>query len=312
MSTTATIGIRAAAYALPQAVNRISDWGAANSAPPGLIEALRGNGVDRYYDSDDAPLTHLAVAAAQKAIAQAGIEPDEIDMLIYAHTSVLSVAPPPASIVSLIQQKLALRRAVSFCITQQNCTSVLVAMRMARATMIAQPQVGNALVVSADQMRGCLKRYRPIADAGVHSDGACAVLLSRTHTENTVCAIRSAVDGRSFLGRLGEMEPNPNLYLLTVAMLRRTIRAAGISVSDIQWIMPHHVAQSAWLKIMALLNLPEDRLFDMNFSSKGHVFGCDPIINFADFLDRTPDASGYVVLYSTGLDGCQAAAVIRC
>jgi 3-oxoacyl-[acyl-carrier-protein] synthase-3 len=217
--------------------------------------------------------------------------------------------PPPESTVAELQRRCGLARARGISVAHQNCVSPIVAMRLAQMMTQSDERVRNVLIVVADQMRSSTDQFRIIDDGGIHSDGACAVILSRDWPRNEVLGLHHTIDGRFFTGRLAQIEYNERYYWATVMLIREALAGAGLQIRDISRLLPHHVNLPAWKKIVRLLRLPEDVLFESNFARIGHVFGCDALI---DFVDSPPGVAGEtILLYSSGLGGCHGAVVLR-
>lgn len=305
--TNINLGIRAAAYHLPVTSFDIGEWAKRHDVGEERVEALRANGVGTYYDSRDRPTREMAFDAVLAAMEQATIDAEEIDVLIFAHTTVESVVPPPASLTGQLQVRLGLRRAKCFSIAQQNCVSPLVAVRLARTMMQTNNSIRNVIIVASDQIRSGIDHLRVIELGGMHSDGACALILSRDWPHNRILSVHHSAEARYYLGSLESMEFIEGYYLATAATIRRAVHDAGLEMADIGSILPHHVGLAAWYKIMRFFRLPEERLFVKNFPRLGHIFGCDGIIDFADCAGAFERP---LVIYSNGLCGCYGAMVV--
>ncbi|MDC6167150.1 3-oxoacyl-ACP synthase [Paucibacter sp. XJ19-41] len=305
--TEPVLGIRSAAYHLPPRSFDIGEWAQRHGLARDRVEALRVNGVGRYHDSCDRPTREMALDAAAAAFGKAELDAAEVDVLMFAHTAVESVVPPPASLTSFLQSRLGMSKARCFSVAQQNCVSPIVAVRLAETMMRADASVRHVLVVASDQIRSGIDHLRVIELGGMHSDGACAMVLTRDWERNRVLATTNSTEARYYLGSLEAMEFIEGYYLSTAATLRRAVHDAGLEMSDIGAILPHHVGLTAWQKVMRFLRLPPERLHTDGFASKGHVFGCDAIIDFSEWKggeDRP------LVLYSNGLCGCYGAMVV--
>jgi len=144
----------------PIPFNRIEDvLGKITEAPPKLlnwIERVRPIfrellGIDAYYYALD-PVTRrptednvtLSVKSAERALAMAGIEAAEIDLLVYAGILMENVCPPTSV---LIQEKLKIPECADFAI-HSNCTSVYKALQLA-SDLLANGRYSNALIVTS-------------------------------------------------------------------------------------------------------------------------------------------------------------------
>jgi 3-oxoacyl-[acyl-carrier-protein] synthase-3 len=127
------------------------------------------------------------VAATQRALTDAALLPREIDALLFAGALPLAHQRRANSRLrhhswlllcgSWLQEELGLDRATVSGIAQQGCAGMFSALRVARALLIAEPQLEHVLCVGADALPSGACReilYNVISDA------ACAAIVSRT------------------------------------------------------------------------------------------------------------------------------------
>src|SRR5262249_40430642 len=122
-------------------------------------------------------LTDLAEVAARRALAAAGREPYDIDLIVFGTTSFDDQAPNQAS---GLQQRLGAVRAASMDVNTA-CTSFLYAWSTANA-LIRTGVVRNALVVGGE----VISRFMDWSNRNVavlFGDGCAAVLLEATDRE---------------------------------------------------------------------------------------------------------------------------------
>jgi 3-oxoacyl-[acyl-carrier-protein] synthase-3 len=306
MPPKARLGIKAAAYHLPGVPRTIDEWAALYSESPERIARLRNNGVEKFFDSDNALTENMAAHALQKLIRDNDVDPASIDLLIFAHTGVGANGPPLSSVARALKARFQLSRAQFLSISQQNCVSILTALRVAHAIVESRKTTKTVLVVSADQIQRSIGYVRAIGDVAIHSDVGSALLLSTDNPENRLLSISSFATGKRYSGTLRSMEPDEAFYFSAIGVMRRALREAGLKGGDVGAVLPNHVNRPAWGRMLDYLRIPHDRLFDANFASKGHAFGSDWIINF---VDHGP-SKGPLLAFSNGLSGCFGAAVI--
>ncbi|MEU5809431.1 MULTISPECIES: 3-oxoacyl-ACP synthase III family protein [unclassified Streptomyces] len=99
----------------------------------------------RRYAAPHEATSDMAINAARAALAQAGIEPEQLDYLIVATTTPDSQVPPVAT---LTQSALGARNAACFDINI-GCSAFVHALTVAQALMAARPGA-HALVIGAD------------------------------------------------------------------------------------------------------------------------------------------------------------------
>ncbi|WP_340139831.1 3-oxoacyl-[acyl-carrier-protein] synthase III C-terminal domain-containing protein [Burkholderia cenocepacia] len=81
-----------------------------------------------------------------------------------------------------------------------------------------------------------------------------------------------------------------------------------MALSELDRILPPHLNQPAWRRLVQSMRLPPERLFAHNFSRIAHVTVSDPFINLADSGPLTPGAP--LVLYAQGVGGFSTAALL--
>lgn len=305
-----SIGIPDLAFYLPERVVTVEEWGQRTGQPAGRIRAMLEHGVRFFRDAGSQSPIDMGVKAARLLLAKALVAPRSVDVLIYTHTVQSSVAPPPASSVGLIQAACGLDKALCFSIAQQNCVSPMVAIRVARHMMARNPAIRRAMVVSVDLMGTAADGIRGILDLALHSDGACAFLVERDSPRNQVLGYHLFTDGRFYRGtdENHDLVPDEKYHWSAFSTMRTALRQAGVQALDLERILPNHVNLAGWWLVLSMLKLPPERLFTHNFSRIGHMFGCDPFLNFA-FEDKRP--GGHYLLFSSGLAGCFGALVVR-
>ncbi|HVV10531.1 beta-ketoacyl-ACP synthase III [Amycolatopsis sp.] len=117
----------------------------------------------------------MAAHAARRALEGAGLEADEIDLLIVATST--PDQPMPATACT-VQRKIGATRAAAFDVDAV-CSGFLYALVTAHGVLTADPEARNALVIGADTYSSVLD-YTDRRTAVLFGDGAGAVVLSKT------------------------------------------------------------------------------------------------------------------------------------
>ena len=193
---------------------------------------------------------------------ETGTSPDEIDLVLYAgaltSSSTMECAPAPAGSVlqmrdlmdffkypvSRLQSELDLANASVAGIDQQGCAAIFSAVRLARATLLAEPDVRTVLCVSADRLaarrlaRGRLQSRvrRRVRDAPASRRGAQS---HRRHPSG---------DERRVLG-FGLARERDHCRILSDGAHRhrgRRYAKAGVTLDDDPWVIPHNVSLRSW------------------------------------------------------------------
>ncbi|MCE7797235.1 hypothetical protein LWE61_11770 [Sphingobium sufflavum] len=303
----AGIGIRAIGLHLANQKRPIKAWVDRHGGSSERLAKLASAGAEYFLDGEEFSTREMTRNAAARALSDAGLAPGQVDLLIFTHTRNEGDSPPPASTVSFVQNALGLTNARCFSISQQNCVSIFVAIKLVQAMMSNDPAIANALVVTADHVPVAQDHLRVIDDMTMQSDGACALLLTRDWPVRRVLSVVNRADARYYRADPTISQPNTDYYVSTVATMRSAIARSGVGRDAIGRILPNNVNRPNAERVIRLMRMPDDVLFKTNFGEKGHVFGADPFINLAE----CPSESGEVLLlYSTGIAGCYGAAVI--
>lgn len=136
---------------------------------------LEKTGIERrYLASPDETASGLSLSAAMDAIASAGIDTAEIDMVVCCTFSADYRFP---ALAAKVHADLGLRGGQMLDV-QANCAGFVTGLTVASDRMRLDPDIRNALVIGVELNSRFISRTN--ADAAIyHSDGAGAVILGR-------------------------------------------------------------------------------------------------------------------------------------
>lgn len=204
----------------------------------------------------------LAAAAARLALADAGLAPEAVDVLIVATTTPARVAPATASAVA---RQIGAWRAINFDLGAV-CAGFVYALGVA-AALLTHGKGRYALVIGADAF-SLITNWRA-RDCVYFGDGAGALLLARDagrHALLDVHLYADARDGDAFRCPVGgryTMDA-PAVYDKATAVLPQAITAAlgrfGLGVADLDWLLPHQASLRVLKKVADELQLPFERV----------------------------------------------------
>jgi 3-oxoacyl-[acyl-carrier-protein] synthase III len=204
----------------------------------------------RYIASPEITSSVLGARAARAALDYCGMAPDAIDLIIVATSTPDYVFPSTAC---LVQRDLGIAGCPAFDV-QAVCSGFVYALTVADA-LIANGSAKNALVIGAE----VFSRILDWSDRGtcvLFGDGAGAVVLSASDRPG-ILASKLHADGRheGLLRTAGNVShgaivgtpfltmDGQAVFKLAVSMLdqvgRETVQAAGMTVADIDWLVPH-------------------------------------------------------------------------
>ncbi|MET0383289.1 MAG: 3-oxoacyl-[acyl-carrier-protein] synthase III C-terminal domain-containing protein [Burkholderiaceae bacterium] len=307
-ATAPAFGIAAGAAFLPPQRRTLDDWAARVGAPArGLLPSMKANGLSNYHVAPDMSIEDLCAAAVERLLdALPAGAAGAIDLVLYCHTNATSVMAPPASLPSTLIGRFGMRRATGHSISQQNCASIVCALRLLRTILWRRPWVNDVLIVSGDKVFG--ETSRNVSDYAIQSDGALALLIRRDAPRNRVGHISYNIDGRYYRGSAKGPELAKR-YGLNYAFsahraIAQVIDRSGWTAADVDAVLPMNANLTAFSKVIELLGVPMDRLHSRNIGATGHIFCCDPFLNFLDrFRDPSQIRSGNAILFASASSG---------
>ena len=204
----------------------------------------------RHFAAPDVACSDLGFEAARNALQAAGLQAQDIDLLIVATSTPDMVFPSTASI---LQNKLGANGCAAFDV-QAVCSGFIYALTVADA-MIRAGAATKALVVGSEIFSRLLD-FNDRTTCVLFGDGAGAVVLEASD-EPGILASDIHADGKH-VGILcvpghvsgGKVTGSPLLamdgqavFKLAVGLLDKAARAtldkAGLTESDIDWLVPH-------------------------------------------------------------------------
>jgi 3-oxoacyl-[acyl-carrier-protein] synthase-3 len=225
----------------------------------------------RYIASPEVTSSVLGTRAARAALAYCGMAPESIDLIIVATSTPDYVFPSTAC---LVQRDLGIAGCPAFDV-QAVCSGFVYALSVADA-LITNGSSKNALVIGAE----VFSRILDWSDRGtcvLFGDGAGAVVLSASDRPG-ILASKLHADGRheGLLRTAGNVShgaivgtpfltmDGQAVFKLAVSMLdqvgRETVEAAGMTVDDIDWLVPHQANIRILQATGRKLGLPAERV----------------------------------------------------
>jgi len=221
----------------------------------------------------------LAFIAAKDACRDAGVEPDQLDLIIVA-----TITPDMSfpSTACLVQDRLGARRAGAYDLSAA-CSGFVYALAQANA-LIACGQCRNILIIGAE----ALSKVTDYTDRGsciLFGDGAGAAVLQPTTEDKGVLFCRLLADGAG-----GDMMKLPaggsrmpaspetvrdglhymeihgrEVYRFAVTTMRDLIQEAmakcGLSVADVAMVIPHQVNMRILESATSKLGFPMEKVY---------------------------------------------------
>jgi 3-oxoacyl-[acyl-carrier-protein] synthase-3 len=225
----------------------------------------------RHFVDAGVGSSDLAVEAAKRAIEAAGCQPADIDLIIVATSTPDMVFPSTAA---LLQNKLGIVGCPVFDV-QAVCSGFIYAMTVADA-MIKTGTAKKALVVGAEVFSRILD-FKDRTTCVLFGDGAGAVVLEASsepgilatdiHADgkySDILCVPGHVSGGAILGDPVLKMDGQAVFKLAVGVLEETARAslgkAGLTDSDIDWLIPHQANIRIMQSTARKLKMPMEKV----------------------------------------------------
>jgi 3-oxoacyl-[acyl-carrier-protein] synthase-3 len=330
------VGLTATAAYLPERWMSAAEVAEASGIPePVVVEkfGLRG----KHIAADDEHVSDLAVAAAERLLAERDLDPKKIDVVVYYGSTWKDY--PVWQAAPWISHRLGCNGA--YAVEYDNVSmGTPVALRAARALLVAEPEWKTALLVAACRESYLLDytndRARFMFNFG---DGAVAGLLEAEADCNLLLASHAITDG-SFALQVkvpagGSVEP-PSLQSVEarrhyldvadpasmkngldevslrnfVAAARGAVERSAARLEDVSYVCGIHMKRSMHDAIVTELGVDPARVSYLE--DTGHMSGVDPLLG----LDRAVRAGevrngDLVLLLAAGTGYTWAATTLR-
>jgi len=232
---------------------------------------------ERRIAKPDQPTSDLAAKAGMKAIENAGLTPDDIDLIIVATSTQDRLAPSTAAIV---QDKIQAYNSVAFDLAAV-CSGFLFSMSTA-AQYIATGIYNNALVIGADTFSKIIDWTR--RDCVFFGDGAGAAVLTHTDSDKGFLAFRLYTDGRGkfnftipgggseypmshenvdaghrYFQMVGKAVYETGVQVLPKA-INQVLADTGISIDEVDYLIPHQPSIRILKDTAEIIGLPFEKV----------------------------------------------------
>ena len=225
----------------------------------------------RHFAAPDVTCSDLALEASKNALAAAGLQATDIDLIVVATSTPDMVFPSSACI---LQNKLGVAGCPAFDI-QAVCSGFVYALTVADA-MIKTGTATKALVVGAEVFSRILD-FADRTTCVLFGDGAGAVVLEASSTPGILASdlhadgkhvgilcVPGNVSGGTVLGDALLKMDGQAVFKLAVGVLESAARAAlakaNLTDADINWLIPHQANIRIMQSTAKKLKLPIEKL----------------------------------------------------
>ncbi|MEL6449673.1 MAG: beta-ketoacyl-ACP synthase III [Pseudomonadota bacterium] len=228
----------------------------------------------RHFASDGDTTSTMATAAAQAALADAGLQPDDLDAIVLA-TSTADLTFPSAA--TMVQARLGMTRGFAFDV-QAVCAGFIYALANANA-LILSGQAQRVLVIGAETFSKIMD-WTDRSTCVLFGDGAGALVLEAqegagTSDDQGILATDLNSDGRLqdllyvdggvSTGTSGYLRMQGNqVFRHAVEKLAATAHTAmdkaGVTSDEVAWIVPHQANIRIIQGTAKKMGVPMDRV----------------------------------------------------
>lgn len=225
----------------------------------------------RHVAAKDELTSDMAIAASRKALAQAGVSPDQLDLIVCATSTPDETFPSTAT---RVQAGLGMTRGAAFDV-QAVCSGFVYALSVAD-NFVRCGQANKVLVIGAETFSRILD-WEDRSTCVLFGDGAGAVVLSAgegsgTPADRGVISTHLYSDGRHHDalyvdGGPGSTQTTGHLRMEGKEVFRHAVvrmaeaidtalEANGLTPGDIDWLVPHQANIRIISTMAKRLNLP--------------------------------------------------------
>lgn len=330
------IGILSTGVYLPDETLTGKDISELAGIPQYVVEEKMGIKRKRIPGTDD-HTCEMGIIAAKKAISKAGIDPLEIDLVIYIGEEHKEYPLWTAGIK--LQEEVGAINAWAFDVALR-CGTTVMALKVAKNMMIAEPEIETVLLAggyrNVDFIDYENPRTRFMYNLGA---GGGAILLKKGHNENILLETKMITDG-SFSEDVvvvagGTKNPitkealDNRLYKLDVLdpvgmkhrleeksmvnflkVIRESVRKSGYQEEDISYLAILHMKKSAHEYVLRELGLSEHQ--SIYLEDYGHIGQIDQILSLELALEEGKVKDGDLVVFaSAGIGYAWGATTIK-
>lgn len=272
-------------------------------------------------------VSDMAEVASRRALAAAGKDPDDVDLIVLATCTADSLIPSAAS---LLQDKLGAYRAAAFDLNAA-CSGFLYAL-VVGSNMIRTGTNRTVLVVGAEKLHYHLD-FTDRSAAVLFGDAAGAVVLEATDQPVGVLSSELGLDGSVWdilrvpkdgsAGDVGPPDPSdggirmngPEVFRRAVTTMSeaslRAVEQAGLALADVDLFIPHQANVRIIDAAAKRLGLSDSKVF-VNIAAYGNTSAATIPVALTEALEEERISSGDVIVFAAfGAGLSWASAVVR-
>jgi 3-oxoacyl-[acyl-carrier-protein] synthase-3 len=269
---------------------------------------------ERRFAAEYETTSYMSAEAAKKAIAAAGVEPGDIDLVVVA---TMTPDMPFPSTACLVQDKVGLRKVTAFDV-QAACSGYVYALNIASSMLRAGPYK-KALIIGAEKTTPILD-FQDRTTCVLFGDGASAAVLGTSEEPDVgILGSLGGADGSnpellyqpgggtaipasadSILARKHFLKMNgKEIFKLAVRVMeqasRQVLETYGYTTDDVDLVIPHQANMRIIESLAKRMKIPMER-FHNNLDRFGNTSAASVGIALDEAIRNDRLKSGNLVL----------------
>ena len=327
-------GIAAMGFYLPEKEIPLVEL-AEKAGIPAFVAEYAGARTVREAAADELP-SQMAIRAAEAALQNGGLNPQEIDLIIYCGAGVPDYILPPSA--GRVQDAIGANRAMAFDLAQ-GCCGMLTGMQIAKAQIVLNEGCNTVMLVTGDKWSQFTHHHT--ADSVFFGDGGGAIIIKKNHPDLQPIASKIITKGNYYdlwciqAGGLRHPASNATLHQnmhtyqcidperarhefkeIYIPVMAETVleamKKAGINREQVGFFAMVNANLKVQELLLAQLEIPVERSSANYLERFGHFGSQDTFFNLdLAVQDRKISKGDYIVMLTTGIGFSWGSAVIK-
>jgi len=267
---------------------------------------------ERHLVSEGQATSDLAFKAAEKALANAKIKPEELDLIIVA-----TITPdmPFPSTAAILQDKLGAKKAAAFDLSAA-CAGFVYGLAAAEK-FIAASVYKNALVVGSETLSS-ITDWQDRNTCVLFGDGAGAVVLSEVKKGGIISTYlgcdgskvgilnmpaggsRNPATSETVRNRMHYLKMSGNeLFKIAVNTMtsaaETVLKQAGMTFADVDLIIPHQANSRIIMAVAKKLGIPDEKVY-LNIERCGNMSSASTVTALVEAVEEGRVKKGDIIL----------------